>query len=65
MTSFVESIFFIFLYYIFVSVIRNGIDNIRELVVDNQNLIYSIAKKFRGDIEDLFQVGCIGLMKAY
>lgn len=45
--------------------IRNGIDNIRELVVDNQNLIYSIAKKFRGDIEDLFQVGCIGLMKAY
>ena len=38
---------------------------VRNLVLENQNLIYSIAKKFRGDIEDLFQVGCIGLIKAY
>ena len=38
---------------------------LKEIVVENQNLIYSIASKFRGDIEDLFQVGCIGLIKAY
>ena len=40
-------------------------DEIRNLVVENEGLIYSIAKKFNGDIEDLFQVGVIGLMKAY
>ena len=38
---------------------------LKDLVLENQNLIYSIASKFRGDIEDLFQVGCIGLIKAY
>ena len=38
--------------------------DIKELVVENEALIYSIAKKFYGDIEDLFQVGVIGLMKA-
>lgn len=39
--------------------------DLREIVVNNQNLIYSIASKFHGDIEDLFQVGCLGLMRAY
>ena len=38
---------------------------LRDLVVNNQNLIYSIASKFKGDLEDLFQVGCIGLINAY
>lgn len=38
---------------------------LRDLVVQNEALIYSITKKFRGDIEDLFQVGVIGLMKAF
>lgn len=39
---------------------------LKELVTDNQNLIYSIIHKFRSrDVEDLFQVGCIGLIKAY
>ncbi len=38
---------------------------IKELIISNKNLIYSIANKFRGDIEDLFQVGCIGLINAY
>ncbi len=37
----------------------------KDLIVSNKNLIYSIANKFKGDIEDLFQVGCIGLIKAY
>ena len=37
---------------------------VKDLVVENERLIYSIAKKFRGDIEDLFQVGVIGLIKA-
>ena len=40
-------------------------EKVKELVVENEALIYSIAKKFKGDIEDLFQVGCIGLIKAY
>ena len=38
---------------------------VKNLILENQNLIYSIARKFKGDIEDLFQVGCIGLIKAY
>ena len=38
---------------------------VKDLILENQNLIYSIARKFKGDIEDLFQVGCIGLIKAY
>ncbi len=38
---------------------------VRNLVVENEALIYSIVKKFKGDVEDLFQVGVIGLIKAY
>ncbi len=38
---------------------------VKDLIVSNKNLIYSIANKFKGDIEDLFQVGCIGLIKAH
>lgn len=41
-------------------------DKLKELILDNQNLIYSIIHKYRSkDLEDLFQVGCIGLIKAY
>ncbi|MBR7042290.1 MAG: sigma-70 family RNA polymerase sigma factor, partial [Bacilli bacterium] len=41
-------------------------DKLRELIYENQNLIYSIIHRFRSrDVEDLFQVGCIGLIKAY
>ena len=41
-------------------------NKLKELITDNQNLIYSIIHKFRSrDVEDLFQVGCIGLIKAY
>ena len=40
-------------------------NDLKKLVIENEALIYSIAKKFRGDLEDLFQVGVIGLMKAY
>ena len=39
--------------------------DIKKLVLENEAFIYSIAKKFRGDMEDLFQVGVIGLLKAY
>ncbi len=38
---------------------------VKDLIVSNEKLIYSIANKFKGDIEDLFQVGCIGLIKAH
>lgn len=40
---------------------------IENLIIDNKKLIYSIANMYKGyaSIEDLFQAGCIGIMKAY
>lgn len=38
---------------------------IGEIILENSNLIYSIASKFKGDIDDLFQAGCIGMIEAY
>lgn len=38
-----------------------------ELIVNNMALVWSIVRRFSGrgyDSEDLFQIGCIGLMKA-
>lgn len=38
-----------------------------RLVMDNSGLIWSIVKRFKGrgvEAEDLFQIGCIGLIKA-
>lgn len=41
-------------------------DELENLIYTNQNLIYSIIHRFRSkDLDDLFQVGCIGLIKAY
>ena len=40
-------------------------DELKEVILKNKNLIYSIASKFRGDREDLFQAGCLGLITAY
>ena len=40
-------------------------NELRDLILKNEGLIYSIAKKFQGDMEDFFQVGCIGLIQAY
>ena len=41
-------------------------DKLKNLIFDNENLIYSVIHRFRSrDYEDLFQVGCIGLIKAY
>ena len=39
----------------------------KNLIIENKNLIYKIANMYRSqtDIEDLFQAGCIGLVKAY
>lgn len=37
-----------------------------ELISEHQLLIYSIARKFYNvEIEDLYQAGCLGLIKAY
>ena len=65
MTFFVESIsfYFILLYIAIGDEMEDS--NLKHLIVENQNFIYSIAKKFKGDIEDLFQVGCIGFINAY
>ena len=46
---------------------QNGDKNAKEkLILDNKGLIWSIVKKFsnRGyELEDLFQIGVIGLLK--
>lgn len=41
--------------------------DLKQLIVDNQNLIYKITHYFKNynNKEDLFQAGCIGLVKAY
>ncbi len=47
---------------------HNGDKEARDLLVsDNVGLIWSVVKRFNGrghDMEDLFQIGCIGMMKA-
>ena len=42
-------------------------ENLSEIISSHQNLIYSISHYFEGypNKEDLFQVGCIGLIEAY
>ena len=41
-------------------------EELKELIMDNRNLIYSVIHRFRGsDYDDLFQAGCLGLIKAY
>lgn len=42
-------------------------NELEQIIIDNQNLIYSITHYFEGykNKEDLFQVGVLGLIKAY
>lgn len=42
-------------------------EEITQVITKNENLIYSIASRFSKykDKEDLFQVGCIGMIEAY
>ncbi len=41
-------------------------DKLKEIILDNRNLIYSVIHRFKGsDYDDLFQAGCLGLVKAY
>lgn len=43
------------------------IDNRSQMIEQNLGLVHSVAKRFKGrgvDYEDLFQSGCIGLIKA-
>jgi len=43
-----------------------GKEELKDLIMNNQNLIYSIIHKFKGgDIDDLYQAGCLGLINAY
>ena len=40
--------------------------NLDELIEKNKELIYSVIYRFKNyEVEDLFQVGCIGLIKAF
>jgi len=42
-------------------------DELASIIVENENLIYSIINKYSNyyDIDDLYQVGVIGMIKAY
>lgn len=42
-------------------------EEITKLLVENENLIYSVASKYTKykDKEDLFQAGCVGMIEAY
>ena len=48
--------------------VKNGSDSARqELISGNLRLVLSVIQRFTGrgeNLDDLFQVGCIGLMKA-
>lgn len=46
---------------------RNGDATAKEIIIQhNLRLVMSIAQRFsgRGDLEDFFQIGCLGLLKA-
>ena len=47
---------------------KNGNKEAKEKIVsDNTGLVWSIARRFYGrgyDLEDIYQIGCIGLLKA-
>ena len=42
-------------------------DDLAKVIIENENLIYSIIKKYSNyyDIDDLYQVGVMGMIKAY
>jgi len=42
-------------------------ENLQEVINNNSGLIYKVINKYHGyfDIDDLYQVGCIGLINAY
>ncbi len=66
-TVYLSNRFFYYLFFVILSLGDKMEDNkLKELILNNQNLIYSVIHKFRSkDYEDLFQVGCLGLIKAY
>ena len=41
--------------------------DLKDLIMNNQNLIYKLTHYFKNyeNKEDLFQAGCIGMVKAY
>lgn len=54
--------------YSLINLAKNGDEKAKEILVEkNLGLVYSVVKKFYGrgyDADDLFQIGCIGLVKA-
>ena len=42
-------------------------DDLATVIMENENLIYSIISKYSNyyDIDDLYQVGVMGMIKAY
>ncbi len=41
-------------------------EKLKEVILDNRNLIFSIIHRFKGDdYDDLYQAGCLGIISAY
>ena len=41
-------------------------EELKEIILDNRKLIYSVIHRFKGsDYDDLYQAGCMGLINAY
>ena len=41
-------------------------NELSQIIQDNQGLIFSVIRRFKkGDFEDLYQAGCLGIIKAY
>lgn len=58
--------FISFFYYINYDLFGDERVNLNELIDNNKDLVYSIVYRFKTlEVEDLFQVGCVGLIKAY
>lgn len=56
-----------FQFYQLISRFRRGDTEAKDIIIQhNLRLVMSIAQRFsgRGEIEDLFQIGCLGLLKA-
>ena len=41
-------------------------ERLKKIVLDNKNLIFSVIHRFKSDdYDDLYQAGCLGIIKAY
>ena len=57
---------FAFIYIVFFFQEMKMREELKEIILDNRKLIYSVIHRFKGsDYNDLYQAGCMGLINAY